>query len=103
MKITDSQQILQLLTQYAKEALSVGERFTGRVLAITDGLLVLQLPDGSKINAEVKSGERVFPRAGVRLEVVEENESRLFVKEVVTNQVQAEDKAMDPVSFIEKP
>jgi hypothetical protein len=100
MKITDSQQILQLLTQYAKEALSVGDRFTGRILAITDGLLMLQLPDGSKINAEVKSGEEYSPGQVLRLEVVEENESRLFVKEVVTNQVQAEDKAMDPVSLL---
>lgn len=100
MKITDSQQILQLLTQYAGEALSVGDRFTGRILAITDGLLMLQLPDGSKVNAEVKSGAEYSPGQVLRLEVVDENNDRLFVKEVVTNQVRAENKTFDPISIL---
>ena len=100
MKITDSQQILQLFTQYAKEALMVGEHFTGRILAITDGLLALQLPDGSKVNAEVKSGVEYSPGQVLRLEVVEENEGRLFVKEVAVNQIQPKDNPMDPVSVL---
>jgi hypothetical protein len=100
MKITDSQQILQLLTQYAREALSVGDRFTGRILAITDGLLMLQLPDGSKVNAEVKSGAEYSPGQVLRLEVVEENNGRLFVKEMTAGQVQAEDKPLDPASLL---
>ena len=100
MKITDSQQILQLFTQYAKEALTVGDRFTGRILAITDGLLALQLPDGSKVNAEVKSGVEYSPGQVLRLEVVDENEGRLFVKEVAANQIQPKDNPMDPVSVL---
>jgi hypothetical protein len=100
MKITDSQQILQLFMQYARESLSVGDRFTGRVLAITDGLLTLQLPDGSKVNAEVKSGEEYSPGQVIRLEVVEVNDGRLIAKEVAVNQVKAEDKPFDPVSLL---
>lgn len=100
MKITDSQQILQLLTQYAKEALSVGDRFTGRILAITDALLMLQLPDGSKVSAEVKPGSEYSQGQVLRLEVVEQNEGRLFVKEVAANQVQAEDKPLDPAGLL---
>ncbi|MBP7175774.1 MAG: hypothetical protein KBA53_06105 [Thermoclostridium sp.] len=100
MKITESQQILQLFTQYAKEALTVGDRFTGRILSLADGLLTLQLPDGSKVNAEVKSGAEYSQGQVLRLEVVEENEGRLFVKEVVTNQAQAKDTSMDPVGIL---
>ncbi len=100
MKITDSQLISQLLTQYAKGALSVGDHFTGRILAITDGLLMLQLPDGSKVNAEVKSGADYSPGQVLRLEVLDEAEGRLFVKEMPASQVQAEDKLTDPASFL---
>lgn len=100
MKITDSQQILRLFMQYARESLSAGDRFTGRILAITDGLLTLQLPDGSKVNAEVKSGAEYSPGQVLRLEVVEVNDARLIAKEVAVNQVKAEDKPFDPLSLL---
>lgn len=84
MKISDaaSQQILQLFSQYAGKSFSAGDSFTGRVLALVDGQLLLALADGTTVNAEVQNGSEYTPGQVLRLEVVKENQGRLFVKEM---------------------
>jgi hypothetical protein len=100
MKISEavSQQFLQLLSGFSKDGLSVGDRFTGRILAITDGVLLMQLSDGSQIHAQVKSGAEYSSGDILKLEAVAVQDDRLLVREVTPEQVRAE--ALDPVKLL---
>lgn len=102
MKISEaaSQQILQLFSQYAGKSLSMGDTFTGRILSLVDGQLMLALADGSTVNAEVQTGAEYKQGQVLRLEVVGENQGRLIVKETTQQATQTEMKTTDPASVL---
>lgn len=102
MKISEaaSQQILQLFSQYAGKSLSMGDTFTGRILSLVDGQLLLALADGTTVNAEVQNDAQYTQGQVLRLEVVGENQGRLIVKETAQQTTHAEMKKLDPANIL---
>lgn len=88
MKISDtaSQYPLKFLSQLMKEPLSPGDRFSGRILAMENGLLLLQLTDGSKISAQVKSDAAYAAGDTIYLEVIEQSNNQLIVRDLQDGQ-----------------
>ncbi len=82
-----SQQILQFLSQFGGESIKVGDTITGRIVFVEDGLLLMQLPDGSRINAQVQSDAKYSAGDILKLEVMEEKQGQYFVREVVHNPI----------------
>ncbi len=92
MKISEtvSQQLLRLLSpQYSGGALSVGDTFTARIISVENGLLLMQLADGGKMSAQVKTDAQYSVGNLLRLEVIEEKEGQLYVRETGTTAPQA--------------
>ena len=78
----------------------MGDTFTGRILSLVDGQLMLALADGSTVNAEVQTGAEYKQGQVLRLEVVGENQGRLIVKETTQQATQTEMKTTDPASVL---
>ncbi len=81
MKVSGAQQILQLLTQYARN-ITVGDTITGRILSVENGLLLLQLLDGSHLSAQIQSEDKYSAGDVLKLEVMDKKDGQVFVREL---------------------
>lgn len=102
MKISEAapQQFLQLLSQYVKGTLSAGDRLTGRILTAADGLLLMQLPDGSKISAQARPDSNYAEGDILNLEVIGEKDGQLLVHEIQHSHPQQTNAPVDPLNIL---
>lgn len=84
MRIPDS--VFYKIFQYTDiqnllDGLSVGEMFEGRVLSVSGDFLCMELLDGSRITAQVESGEKYNAGDIIKLKVVEKHAGKLVAAE----------------------
>ena len=105
MKISEaaSQQFLTLLSMATKNSLSVGDTFVGRILSVENSLVWIQLLDGSKISAQVKSDTQYSAGDVLKLEVVEQTQGQILVKETEfspATTLQTQDELQNPEKLL---
>lgn len=105
MKISDSasQIVFKYLSAQNTNSLSVGDIFTGRILSVNSGYLLMQLSDGSEISAQVKSD--VLYNAGdiLKLKVIDKQQQSLIVTEIEQHSVPTkllEENRNNPINIL---
>ena len=83
MRISDvaSQKILQYQSQN-QNTLSLGDIFTGRILAAKSGYLLMQLMDGSEIYAQVKLDDTYNAGDVLKLKVIDRQQNGSVMTQV---------------------
>jgi len=83
MRISEaaSHDLLKLLSLYANN-IKIGDTITARVIAVENGLLMLQLPDGGNINASVQTDKNYNPGDILKLEVTGIKQGQVYVREL---------------------